>query len=231
MLLETLTASALATAPIPPKAPATLRQISSAPTPKVDKTRAALIIIDAQGEYAHGPLKLDGLSPALAEIVRLRAWAAAAGVPVIHVRHEGRPGRSTFVPGSPAAAFLREATPAAGETVVVKHLPNAFAETNLQDVLKRTGRDQLIITGFMTHMCVDATTRAALDLGYQNFVIAGATADRALAGPDGEPVPSAIVVRSTLAALGDLFAVIVPDAAALVASSATPPAPLKPPRS
>jgi hypothetical protein len=73
MLLETLAAAALAVAPSPSAAPATLRQISGAPAPKVDPARAALIIIDAQGQYARGPLKLDGLSLALTEIGRLRA--------------------------------------------------------------------------------------------------------------------------------------------------------------
>jgi nicotinamidase-related amidase len=221
MLLASLATTSLPATSVSAAEPRTLLDISGAPTPRLEPHRAALIVIDAQGEYARGPVKLEGLATALEEITRLRAWAKTMSVPVIHVRHEGKPGATLFAPGSPGAEFLPEATPEPGDAVVIKHLPNSFAGTNLQAVLTSAGRNQLILTGFAAHMCLDSTTRAALDLGYQSFIVARATADRDLPSSVGRPVVSAdVLFRSTLAALGDRFAVVVPDSAALITSAA-----------
>jgi nicotinamidase-related amidase len=74
----------------------------------------------------------------------------------------------------------------------------------------------VILVGFMTHMCVEATARAATDLGLRATLIAAATATRDLSDPlTGQLIPAAEVQRNALAALSDRFAVIVPDVAAL----------------
>jgi len=100
----------------------------------------------------------------------------------------------------------------AGEPVLPKGLPNAFAGTALEARLRETGRRELILAGFMTHMCISSTARAALDLGYRTTVVAGATATRDLPDPIGPgTVPAADVQRAALAALADRFAVVVPD--------------------
>jgi nicotinamidase-related amidase len=194
----------------------TLLQLGGAPRPRLVASRAALIIIDAQREYAEGPVMVDGLDAAMKEIGRLRSWAKGARVPVIHVRHEGRSGAPLFGAGSMGADFLPGCVPAAGEVVVTKRLPNSFAQTDLQTVLKQAGRDHLVLAGFMTHMCVDTTARAALDLGYQTAIVAAATADRRLPDLHGVPIPSSLVARSSLAALADRFATVLEDTAALV---------------
>jgi isochorismate hydrolase len=99
--------------------------------------------------------------------------------------------------------------------VLPKGLPNAFAGTALEATLRDTGRRELILAGFMTHMCISSTARAALDLGYRTTVVAGATATRDLPDPTGPgTVPAAEVHRATLAALADRFAIVVPDAGA-----------------
>src|SRR3546814_7791052 len=79
-----------------------------------------------------------------------------------------------------SGAIHAKAAPAAGETVVEKGLPNAFAGTTLQAELDKIGRKKLILAGFQTHMCVSATARAALDLGYRSTVVASAAATRDL---------------------------------------------------
>ena len=66
----------------------------------------------------------------------------------------------------------------------------------------------------MTHMCVNSTARSAFNLGFAPTVVAGATATRALPGPDGT-VPAASLHQASLAALSDMFAVVVPDAASV----------------
>ena len=109
-----------------------------------------------------------------------------------------------------------DAMPAGDEPVFRKELPNGFTNPGLHKALQAYGRTNLIITGFMTHMCVDSTTRAAVDLGYGVTIVENAVASRALPGAIGKPARSAQEVHDgTLAHLADLFAVVVPDASAL----------------
>lgn len=62
----------------------------------------------------------------------------------------------------------------------------------------------------MTHMCVSATTRSALDHGYHVTVIADACATRDLPAVGGDAIDAATVHRVALAELADRFATIVP---------------------
>lgn len=64
--------------------------------------------------------------------------------------------------------------------VVEKHYPNSFFQTNLKAKLDQLGVEKVVISGMMTHMCVDATSRAAAEFGYDPVVIADATATRDL---------------------------------------------------
>ena len=139
------------------------------------------------------------MDAAIQEIVRLRLWARTSGVLIVHVRHQTYPEPGLFGPGR-GSEIVEALTPVAGESVVVKSLPNAFAKTGLDALPRQAGRDQLIVTGFMTHMCLDSTTRAALDLGYTSFVVASATADRDLADLSGAVVSSEEVKRASRAA-------------------------------
>jgi nicotinamidase-related amidase len=196
--------------------PKTLLQLagaSPAPSPLAD---SALVLIDAQLEYVCGAVPLAGIDAAVAQAVRLLGMARARDVPVFHIVHLGKARAAAFDPLGWHVAIIPELVPVEGEKVVVKSLPNAFAGTTLDEAIRATGRRELIIAGFATHMCVSATTRAALDLGYRCTVVAGATATRDLPNPLGRGVtPAAVVQEGTLAALADRFAVIVPDADAL----------------
>jgi nicotinamidase-related amidase len=200
---------------VPMTIPRTLLTLSGAPAHPAPLERAALVIIDAQAEYtASGTLPLVGFDDAVAETARLLALARRHHVPVFHVVHHGPPGAPLFDPGGPGSAIVPPLAPAEGETVIVKHLPNAFAGTDLLARLQASGRQELIIAGFMTHMCVSATTRVAVDLGYRATVVAGATATRDLPDASGGVVPAADLQRSELAALADFFAVVVDSARA-----------------
>lgn len=174
---------------------------------------AVLVVVDAQGEYRAGPLRLDGVDAALARIAALLARARAVGAPVLHVAHRGRPG-GPFDRAGPGGAIVAEAAPAADEPVVEKGLPNAFAGTDLHERVTATGRGHLVLAGFMTHMCVAATARAALDSGLRATVAADATATRPLPDPLGGSAVTAVEVqRATLAALADRIAAVVPASA------------------
>ncbi|QQE07225.1 cysteine hydrolase [Cupriavidus sp. ISTL7] len=194
----------------------TLMDFAGATRKPADWQQASLVLIDHQREYVDGSLPLSGMAEAVAECQRLLAAARKAGAPVVHIQHHAQPGGAIFDPQGPYAELIAELAPAQGETVIVKHLPNAFAGTALADTLARTGRKQLVIAGFMTHMCVSATARAALDLGYTTTVVAAACATRDLPDPvNGEVVPAAVVHRTALTELNDLVALVVPDAGAL----------------
>ncbi|GLK66829.1 cysteine hydrolase family protein [Hansschlegelia plantiphila] len=194
--------------------PKTLLELSGLAPDPASLDDAILVVIDAQNEYVRGPIALPGVQPALAAIESLLAEARAAGTPIVHVAHTSSEG--VFVEGTEGAEIAPQAAPANGEPVFKKELPNGFTNPDLAPALEKLGRKNLILTGFMTHMCVDSTARAAVDLGYGVTIVENATATRPLPGVLGRPARSAQEVHDgALAGLADLFAVVVPDATAL----------------
>ncbi|MGE0565274.1 MAG: cysteine hydrolase family protein [Pseudolabrys sp.] len=186
----------------------TLLQMAGVNPVPAKLSEAAVVIIDAQNEYVTGKLPLDGVDAALGQIAALLAAARKAGAPVIHIAQRGRPG-GLFDPEGPSFKFAAQAAPASGETVIEKPLPNSFAKTNLNDALQATGKKALVVAGFMTHMCVSATTRSAVDHGFGVTVVADAVATRALPDPlGGADLPAREVHRTALAELADRFATI-----------------------
>lgn len=172
---------------------------------------SVLVVIDAQREYVDGKLPLVGVREALTEISGLIRDARAAGAPVVHIKHRGKAG-GAFDPDAAGGQIADEAAPTAGEAIVEKGLPNAFAGTDLKARLDALGKKDVVLAGFMTHMCVEATARAALDLGYKPTVVASATATRDIPDPLGAgAIAAAEVQRNALAALNDRFATVVKD--------------------
>ena len=180
-------------------------------------SESTVVVINAQHEYVDGALILPGVGAAMEEIGRLLERARASRSPVIHVVHHSREGGGLFEPGSAGAEIAAApAAPAPGEAVIAKSLPNAFASTDLADRLHALKSPAVVLVGFMTHMCVEATARACIDLGMRAAVIGAATATRDLPDPlSGGVIPAAEVQRNALAALADRFAVVVRNAAAL----------------
>ena len=172
---------------------------------------SALILIDYQNEYLAGPLALPGAQAAVARAVDLVARARAAGGRIIHVAHKGAPG-GLFDRGGHRGAIIAALAPIAGETVVEKPRPNAFSGTTLAELVGPAG-SPVIIAGFMTHMCVSSSARAALDLGLVTTIAADACATRDLPTHDGGVIAAADLHRAELAALADRFASIADCAA------------------
>lgn len=189
----------------------TLRQLSGRPAVPSPLSGSALILVDAQNTYRSGVMALTGIEPALDECARLLARARTLGVPVIHIQHDSGPG-SPFDIRAENGAIADKVAPQAGEPVVVKHYPNAFVGTDLDTRLKALGVTRLVIAGFMTHMCINSSARGAFNLGYEVAVPASATATRPLPAPGGGTVDAASLQCAALAALGDMFAVVVPTA-------------------
>jgi nicotinamidase-related amidase len=188
--------------------PRTLLQMAGADQAPGRLADSAIVIIDAQNEYVTGKLPLDGIAPALDNVARLLAAARAAGAPVIHVVHKGRAG-GAFDPATDGFRIAPQAAARDGERMIEKPLPNAFAGTDLDVLLRATGRKQVILAGFQTHMCISSTARAALDLGYRVTVAGDAAATRALPDPlGGDAMSGPDVHRASLVALADRFAIV-----------------------
>jgi len=186
----------------------TLLQLAGANPAPARLGEAVLLLIDIQNEYFDGPLKLSGVGKAGETAAALLARARALGAPVVHVRHRGRAG-GAFDPDAPRGQIHASAAPRPGEAVVDKGLPNAFAGTTLAEVLEGIGKKPLVVAGFMTHMCVSSTVRAALDRGYASTVALDATATRDLPDPTGGELAADAVHRAALAAMADRFATVV----------------------
>jgi nicotinamidase-related amidase len=185
-----------------------------------DPAMAVFLLIDGQREYTTGKLPLAGIDAAVEEGARLLAFARALAMPVIHAIHHGRPG-GLFDPRGEGSAFIPELAAIAGESVIIKSLPNAFAGTDLAERIRATGRCEIVIAGFATHMCISASARSAVDHGFRNTVVAAATATRDLPHSSGAGVvPAKQVHQATLAALSDRFSVVIQDTDALLRRAA-----------
>jgi nicotinamidase-related amidase len=189
----------------------TLRQLSGLPAEPAPLSECALILVDAQNTYRSGVMALTGIEPALDECAHLLARARALKIPVIHIQHDSGPG-SPYDIRAEIGAIADKVAPIEGEAVVVKNYPNSFVGTDLDARLKAVGATKLVIAGFMTHMCINSTSRGAFNLGYAVTVPASATATRPLPAPDGSLLAAESVQAVALAALGDLFAVVVSTA-------------------
>lgn len=198
----------------PVSQPATLLAMMGAPLAPAPLDRASLIVIDAQEEYRSGRLPLSGVNEAVTELARLVELARAKDVPVFHVLHRVSEDAPIFNPRLPGYAEMVEIAPRENEAIVVKTAPNAFAGTDLAERIAATGRSEIIVAGFQTHMCVSSTVRAALDLGLRSTVVANACATRELPSVNGRSLSAAEVHAAALAALADAFAVVVPDSSA-----------------
>ena len=169
--------------------------------------KPALIIIDIQNDYfPGGKLELEGSIDASLQAARLLDAFRAKGLPLVHIQHvSNRPGASFFLPDTEGVKIHANVAPRAGETVLQKNFPNSFRGTGLLEHLRALGADHLVIAGMMTHMCVDATTRAAFDLGFSCALAHDACATRALAFGE-QRVPAAQVHAAFVAALAGLYA-------------------------
>lgn len=188
-------------------APKTLLELSGADLNPPKLADSCLVLIDIQNEYRAGPLALPDADPAIAVAAKLLARARQSGAAIFHIAHKGRAG-SLFDRETARGAIVESLTPLATEAVIEKGLPNAFAGTDLQARIKATGRTNIVLAGFMTHMCVSSTARAALDLGFRTTIAADACATRDLPDGRGGALSARTIHEVALAELSDRFAII-----------------------
>jgi nicotinamidase-related amidase len=191
----------------------TLRQLSGA-----DETPAALadstvVLVDYQNTYTRGVMELTGWRAALDNAAALLAAARQAGATVIHVQHDGGAG-SDYDLADTNGEIHPSVAPVDGEAVVVKTAPNSFVGTELGELVDAAGNSDVIVIGFMTHMCVTFTAEGAALRGNRPTVVADACATRPLATAVAE-VSAEQLHHSALATIADAYGVVVATAADL----------------
>lgn len=136
----------------------------------------ALVLVDIQNDYFAGGLwPVDDMARVATAASSVLATARAAGQHIIHIRHEAVADTAPFFrPRTYGAQIHSSVTPEPNETVILKHRPNSFHETDLHAQLQMRGVRRLTVVGAMSQMCIDATVRAAGDLGYEVTVVADA---------------------------------------------------------
>lgn len=164
--------------------------------------KTALLVIDIQNDYFPGgkhPL-VNPLEAAQKAYMILQCFREQGGYHV-HIQHVSKKRDATFfISGDRGTDIHDSVAHFEGEPIVYKHEPNAFLNTNLLELLRGWEIERLIITGMMTHMCVDATARAASDLGFQVILAEDACATRDLKYRD-TTIPAEYVHKAFLAAL------------------------------
>ena len=172
--------------------------------------KPTLLIVDIQNDYfTGGKMELTGMDAACENASKLLSWFRGKNHPVVFIQHLAtKPNATFFIPGTSGAEIHQSIMPFSNETVIVKHFPNSFRETNLHQYLQEQGLNKLIICGAMSHMCIDTTTRAAADLGYTCTLIADACATRDLVF-EGKKVEAEHVQTAYMAALNGSFAQVI----------------------
>jgi nicotinamidase-related amidase len=177
---------------------------------------SALIIVDIQNDYfPGGRMTLNNIERAADNAAKLLDHFRTTGQKTFHIQHTWEdPSAPFFVAGTPGAEIHESVAPRPGESVIVKHFPNSFRESPLLEELRRAGINDLTICGAMSHVCIDATTRAAADYGFNCTLAHDACATRDVEF-EGKKVAAADVHAAYMSALGFAYAKVLPTNDAL----------------
>lgn len=162
---------------------------------------SALILIETQNEWMHVEGKLrkalledeEMMLNSISNIEKSLEFARKADIPVIYVRlqfergypelangksglRKAIPNAGTFSKNGFGARFYKSVEPLKGEFVVSGRIgASGFAGSNLDAYLRNNRIENIYLTGYATHVCVESTLREAHDIGYTTFVISDAT--------------------------------------------------------
>ena len=190
--------------------PSTLLGLAGGQFNELDWSNCAIVMIDFQNEYVDGAMPLGDVgSKATANARLLLDKARKEAIPIFHIAHHGQDNDKVFDPLSSKVDIVDSLQPLDGEKTIVKMHPNAFYDTELQALIKSAGKQQIIFAGFMSHMCVSSSARAAFDLGFESFVCHDACATRDLPSVNGQTITASVMHDSAMAALQDRFAALV----------------------
>ncbi|KAK9899044.1 isochorismatase [Cystobasidium minutum MCA 4210] len=186
------------------------RQLAGIPDATASVKDSVLIIIDAQNEYAKGALAVDDIKTSRPAIQRLLERYRSGNGKIVHVVHDVPEGTPVFTPQTELAEEFEELQPKDGETVVHKKYPGSFAETDLDNLLKKIDAKKVVLVGYMAHVCVSTTAREAHQRGYEVVVAKDAVGDRSVPADGGkDAVSGEQLTQMVMTELGDFFATIV----------------------
>jgi nicotinamidase-related amidase len=157
--------------------------------------QSALVVIDVQNAVIEDAWDRDGV---VTRIASLLGRARSEDVPVVHVQHE-EPGHPPMARGSHGWRIDARVAPLAGEWVIAKQYPDAFASTLLADTLDAMDVTHVVIAGAQTDCCVQATVYRAIAEGWHVTLASDCHTTSAGGGITGEQI-----VSHTNAALASL---------------------------
>ena len=179
----------------------------------------AVLVIDMQngfcapdGSLPLAGLGLPGVDDAIADTAALLREARAAHLPIVYTRHAfrrdqlDRPARlnplfpragAPVLRGSWDAEIVAALTPRDTDVVVDKNGYDAFLYTDLELVLRALHATRLVLTGVVTHACVETTARSAVQRDFDVHVAADCTA-----GPEPYHSNSLAVLAASFATVG-----------------------------
>ncbi|WP_026714151.1 cysteine hydrolase family protein [Flavobacterium daejeonense] len=172
--------------------------------------KKALLIVDIQNDYfVNGKMQLFNSEEAGKKAKLILEKFRSENLPVFHIQHIAtRTDATFFIKGTNGVEIHDYVKPLKEEIVIEKTFPNSFRETDLLKYLQVQEITDLVIVGMMTHMCIDATTRAAKDFGFNCIIIEDACATKDLE-VNNKKVKANEVQTAFLSALNYFYAKII----------------------
>jgi biuret amidohydrolase len=189
----------------------------------IDRDRCALLVIDMEHDFVHGPMAVPGAAALAPRLATLVAAARAAGVPVVFANQRLRAGGEDAGPlerfepvrtgealreGSDGVRVVAELDPRPDDLYVVKRRFSAFFATDLDVLLRSLGVQQLLVCGIAAHVCCDTTARDAFQLGYETFYVVDGVEMGDLPDLGFGPVSAEEAKRVVATVLGHRFATL-----------------------
>ena len=170
----------------------------------------ALLLIDIQKDYfVGGKNELANTAQCLAHTEQALSWFREKHLPIIYIQHISLQADATFfLPNSEGINIHEQIAPRANEKVIIKHFPDSFYNTGLNEHLAALGINHLVICGMMSHMCIDTTVRSAKRLGYNVSLLSDACTTKALVW-NNETIPAETVHKTFMASLQGTFANVI----------------------
>ncbi|EOW9529421.1 cysteine hydrolase family protein [Bacillus cytotoxicus] len=172
--------------------------------------KTALLLVDIQNDYfPNGKIELRNAVEASEYARQLLQYFRQTDQPIFHIQHVSFGDHATFfLPDTEGVHIHENVRPLQNETIILKHYPNSFRETNLLQKLQQFKIERVIICGMMTHMCIDATVRAAFDFGFHCTVIHDACATKDLLFKNAT-IPAVYIHNTILASLNEGYADVI----------------------
>jgi streptothricin hydrolase len=169
----------------------------------------ALIVIDMQAAFVSGEEAVPEAAGLLVTVADLIRRARETDALVVHLQNDGPPG-SADEPRTPGWELFLPATERDGEHVIRKGTDDGFHQTDLSGILTRRAVQDLAVCGVMSEMCVSATARSALNLGYHVVLPHDGHGTYDIPAVEGlaDAVPHAMVSRAAEWALGDQIDIV-----------------------